>query len=62
MVFKLFAGMVGYIKSKEDVRDNLVILIGNIIGTCGSLVLPIGPAGSVVATGNAVGALVIDRI
>lgn len=49
MGFKLFTGTVGYIKSKEDVRDNLVILIGNIIGTCGSLVLPIGSAGPVVA-------------
>lgn len=54
MGFKLFTSTVGYTKSKEDVMDNLVILIGNIIGTCGSLVLPIGAAGSVVATGNAV--------
>ena len=29
MGFKLFTGTVGYIKSKEDIRDNLIILIGN---------------------------------
>lgn len=49
MGFKLFTGTVGFIKSKEDVRDNALILFGNTIGTCGSLVLPIGSAGPVVA-------------
>lgn len=32
MGFKLFTGSVGYIKSKDDIRDNIIILIGNIIG------------------------------
>ena len=49
MEFKLFTGTVGYIKSKEDVLDNLIILIGNIIGACGSLVFPIGAAAPIVA-------------
>ena len=32
MQFKLFTGSVGYIKSKNDIKDNLIILSGNIIG------------------------------
>lgn len=37
MQFKLFTGSVGYIKSKNDIKDNLIILSGNIIGACGIL-------------------------
>nr|DAO08666.1 MAG TPA: hypothetical protein [Caudoviricetes sp.] len=28
----MFTGSVGYIKSKNDIKDNLIILSGNIIG------------------------------
>lgn len=50
MGFKLFTGTVGYIKSKEDIRDNCVILIGNIIGASGILAFPPGTAVTTMTT------------
>lgn len=50
MGFKLFTGSVGYIKSKDDIRDNIIILIGNIIGACGILAFPHAAALSLVAS------------
>ena len=50
MGFKLFTGTVGYVKSKEDIKDNCIILIGNIIGACGILAFPVASAGSLMAT------------
>jgi nitrite transporter NirC len=50
MGFKLFTGTVGYIKSKEDFKDNMIILLGNIIGACGSLAFPIASASSLITT------------
>lgn len=49
MGFKLFTGTVGYIKSKEDIKNNCIILIGNIIGACGILVFPTGTAAPIMA-------------
>ena len=50
MGFKLFTGSVGYIKSKDDIRDNIIILTGNIIGACGILAFPHAAALSLVAS------------
>lgn len=50
MDFKLFTGSVGYIKSKEDLKDNLIILLGNIIGACGILAFPPISASSLIAS------------
>ena len=49
MQFKLFTGSVGYIKSKNDIKDNFIILIGNIIGACGILAFPHAAALSLVS-------------
>lgn len=49
MQFKLFTGSVGYIKSKDDIKDNFIILIGNIIGACGILAFPHAAALSLVS-------------
>jgi nitrite transporter NirC len=54
MGFKLFTGTVGYIKSKEDFKDNMIILLGNIIGACGSLAFPVASASSLIANKLAV--------
>lgn len=50
MGFKLFTGSVGYIKSKDDIKDNTIILVGNIIGACGILAFPHATALSLVAS------------
>jgi nitrite transporter NirC len=54
MNFKLFTGTIGYIKSKKDLRDNVIILFGNITGACGSLAFPVASASSLIATKLAV--------
>lgn len=41
MKYKLFTGTVGYIENKKDIKDNLIILIGNILGTFIILNFPI---------------------
>lgn len=40
MDFKLFTGTVGYIKDKKDIKNNLIILIGNIVGACFIIFFP----------------------
>lgn len=48
--FKLYTGVIGYISTKKDILDILIILIGNIIGCCLIIAFPSAAAGTVVAT------------
>lgn len=48
--FKLYTGVIGYVSTKKDILDILIILIGNIIGCCLIIVFPNAAAGTVVAT------------
>lgn len=40
MDFKLFTGTIGFVNNRQDIIDNLKILGGNIMGTCGMALLP----------------------
>ncbi len=40
MEFKLFTGTIGYISTQHDVIDNIIILIGNLLGSLAALYIP----------------------
>lgn len=49
MNLKLFTGTIGYIENKNDIKENLIILIGNIIG-CIILIFFPNPAAVAIVT------------
>lgn len=48
--FKLYTGAIGYVSTKKDILDILIILIGNTIGCCLMIAFPSAAAGALVAT------------
>lgn len=56
---KLFTGTIGYINSRKDLKDNLIILTGNAIGTLFILLFPYPMAYSMVATKLAAAPLIL---
>lgn len=48
MKWKLFTSTVGFINNEQDVIDNIFILIGNVLGACGSLAFAPASASSLV--------------
>ena len=45
MEFKLFTGTIGYIRTIDDLFDNVIILFGNILGAC--LLVALSPVSAV---------------
>ena len=51
MNFKLYTGAIGYVKGdKQEIKEMIIILIGNFIGSCLLLLFPHAAAASLVAS------------
>lgn len=50
MNLKLFTGTIGYINNKNDIKENIIILLGNIIGSSIIIIFPNPVAITIVTT------------
>lgn len=49
MDFKLYTGAIGFVHNKQETKDVVVILLGNILGTCLLFFFPLPAAGALVS-------------